>query len=333
MLFRSNQEELRKELREKGIKYEHLKDHMLPIGYKGNELIVLDVNKNNVSGYNQDLADFLTFSMIKADSAIAEELDKISVGKKYMYSRCSVLSRKFPLLLLLAFYEGISSVLKKGKIKYSLSDKKRRLSLEEKNTIGEIRFKDCYFYYDLYPFNNALLLNALHEVPTEDYNFSEFDDKEVYLDIFQTLFGTRTISKGFTNFMELFMDPITEEVCQDQGLPTDLVEFFLHANSLLVDNSFKLENNMSLYRIRSNEIVNAIAYGVLARAYARYRSTANNPNPVKMSVPRDAVLKEINECPIIQDYSCINPIAEADTYGQVTYKGPSGLTIAHNKYY
>ena len=322
-----NQEELRKELTEKGIKFDNLKEHMLPIGYKGNELIVLDVNANQVKGYGQDLADFLTFSMIKADAGLGEELDKISVGKKYVYSRCSVLSRKFPLLLLLAFHEGISSVLKKGKIKYSLSDKKRRLSLEEKNTIGEIRFKDCYFYYDLYPFNNALLLNALHEVPTDEYNFKDFDGKEVYLDIFQMLFGTRTISKGFTNFMELFMDPITEEVCQDQGLPTDLVEFFLHANSLLVDNSFKPENNMSLYRIRSNEIVNAIAYGVLARAYAEYRSTANNPNPVKMSVPRDAVLKEINECPIIQDYSCINPISEADTYGQVTYKGPSGLNM------
>ncbi len=68
-------------------------------------------------------------------------------------------------------------------------------------------------------------------------------------------------------------------------------------------------------------------YDVLAKNYAEYANTANHTNPKKMSLPKDALMRKINTCEIINDYSCINPISEAETYGAVTYKGPSGLNL------
>lgn len=321
-----NQEEFRQELLEKKINVNSLPDNELPIGIKGNKLIILDVETNKVKGTQLDLPDYIISELVKVDTSLQDELERVNVPKKYVYSRVSVLSKRFPLVLLLAFKDGLSTVIKKAGIKHEFSEKRRRLSLTEKNTIGEVQFADGFLYYDLYPFKNSLLLNALQELPTASYNYEVFDSKEVYLDLFETMFGTRNIAKGFDNFTELFLDPITKEVAESVNLPTDFTEFFLYANALLEDNAYTPENNMSLYRIRSNEIINGLLYKVLSNAYATYKNTANSNNPIKMSVPRDALLKELNACTIIQDYSIINPIYEAEAYGSVTYKGPSGLT-------
>ena len=299
----------------------------MPIGLDNGKLIVLDVDKNTIAGTQKDLPDYICDKLVEMDSSLLEELNKITVPKKFVYSRVSVLSKRFPLIILLSFKDGLSTVIKKAKIKHEFSDKRKKLSLEEKNTKGEIRFADGYLYYDLYPFRNSLLLNGLAELPTENYNFADFNDKEVYLDIFELLFKTRNIAKGFSNFIELFLDPITVEVAESVNLPTTFTEFFLHANALLEDNSYIPENNMSLYRIRSNEIVNALLYKVLSNAYATYKNTANSNNPQKMSVPKDALLKELNACTIINDYSTINPIFEVEAYGGATFKGPSGLNL------
>lgn len=322
-----NQPDLRNELKEKCIAIDGLKEEELPIGLDSGKLVVLNVNTGLIKGTTKDLPDFIVDRLVARDPNLLGELEKVTVSKKYVYSRVSVLARKFPLILLLAYHEGLTAIMKKAKIKYSISDKRKRLTLDEKNRIGEIKFADGYLYYDLYPFRNSLLLNALQELPTEDHELKEFDNKEVYLELFEMMFGSRNVAKGFSNFIHLFLDPITLEVCQDNDLPTDFTGLLLYANALLEDNAFTTENKMSLYRIRSNEIVNGLLYKVLADAYAKYTNTANNTTPIKMSIPRDKVIKEINACTIISDYSCINPIAEVEAYGGITYKGPSGLNV------
>lgn len=323
-----NQEILRSELMDMKYNLDKLKVNQLPIAIKDNkEVVILDVKTNLVQGTNMDLPDYIVTEMLKLDKGLKDELDKVNVSKKYVYSRASILSRKLPLLLVLAYKDGLTTVLRKAKIKHEFTENKKSLTLSEKNSLGEIKFADGFLYYELYPFKNSLLLNALQEMPTEIYNFSEFDTKEPYLDIIEQIDGSRQTGKALTNFIELFLDPITLEVCKDTNYPTEFTEFFLYANALLEDNSFIPENKMDLYRIRSNEIINGILYKVLAKAYARYANTANNNTPIKMSIPRDAVLKQINACTIIQDYSIINPIYEADAMGAVTYKGPSGLNL------
>jgi hypothetical protein len=325
--FYFNQENFREELDAKKIDYSKLKENELPVGLNGKSLIVLDVNTNRIKGADKDFSDYLTDEIAKAEPKALDDLDNISVGKKYVYSRVSVLSRKMPLVLLLAYKEGLTSVLRKAGVKHEFSDKRRRLTLEEKNSLGVIQFADGFLYYDIYPFRNSLLLNALQEMPTGNYNYADFDGKEVYLEIFFSMFGTRTIAKGFENFYELFVDPITKEVLEELNYPTEFTEIFLFANALLEDNVFTKENNMNLYRIRSNEMINAYLYKTLAQAYATYKSTSNGANPIKVSVPQDKLLKELMESPLIQDYSVINPIFEAEAYGSVTYKGPSGLNL------
>jgi hypothetical protein len=326
-VFHFNQENFREELASKKIDISKLKDEQLPVGLKGKTLIILDAKTNKIIGTDSDLPDYIVDEATKVDPKTLDELENVSVGKKYVYTRVSAINRKIPLVILLAFREGLSTVLRKANVRHEFSDKRRRLTLEEKNTVGMVQFSDGFLYYDLYPFRNSLLLNALQEVPTNQYSYSDFDGKEVYLELFFSMYGTRTIGKGFDNFCELFIDPITKEVLEELGYPTDFTELFLFANALLEDNTFTKENDMNLYRIRSNEMLNAYLYQILADGYATYKNTSNSSNPIKISVPQDKLLKELMESPLVQDYSVINPIFEAEAYGSVTYKGPSGLNL------
>ena len=128
------------------------------------------------------------------------------------------------------------------------------------------------------------------------------------------------VLNAFENFYDLFIDPITLEVLEDLNLPTGFVELLLYGNELLEDNQFVKENDMSLYRLRNNEITNVILYQNLADAYSRYRTTIGNKHPEKISIPKDKVLKDLIMLPSVEDMSTLNPILEAEKLRATSYK-------------
>ena len=297
-----------------------IKDNELCIGFKGKEPILLNLDTHSVDG--KDIVDLIVENSSKE---FVEKYNETKVGKKFMYSRSKVMRREIPTVLLICFYEGISTVLKKANIKHYFSDTRVRINPEEE---GIVEFSDGYLVYDKYPFENSLLMNAFADIPTKAFSYADLDDKEAYLDIFDTMYGSRGLGGYLLNFYEFMIDPITEGVLRDLGYPTDLVELILYANKLLVDNQCMKEYKADIYRVRSNEIVNVYLYNALAEAYVRYKQTSNNKNPVKMSIPRDAVLKEILTAQTIEDYSILNPIVELEKSRAITPKGPSGLNQA-----
>lgn len=297
-----------------------VKDNELCIGFKGKEPILLNLDTHSVDG--KDIVDLIVENSSKE---FVEKYNETKVGKKFMYSRSKVMRREIPTVLLICFYEGISTVLKKANIKHYFSDTRVRINPEEE---GIVEFSDGYLVYDKYPFENSLLMNAFADIPTKAFSYADLDDKEAYLDIFDAMYGSRGLGGYLLNFYEFMIDPITEGVLRDLGYPTDLVELILYANKLLVDNQCMKEYKADIYRVRSNEIVNVYLYNALAEAYVRYKQTSNNKNPVKMSIPRDAVLKEILTAQTIEDYSILNPIVELEKSRAITPKGPSGLNQA-----
>lgn len=316
--FLFNQDEVRKILEEKKIK---INDNELCIGFIDNKTPIT-VNLDTQLIGDMDIIDFIL--SIEAGKPIRDVYEGETSGKKFVYSRATIMAKQVPVILLLGYLEGLSTILRKAEIKHYFTDKRPRDLTDNQ---GVVQFSDGFLVYEKYPFENSLLMNAFADIPTKGFSYADFDSKEVYLDIFDTMFGTRIIGNAFDNFYELMIDPITKEVLEDLNLPTDFVNVVLYANSLLADNSYLKENNMSLYRIRSNELVNAYLYKAIATAYIQYRLTANNNNPVKMSVPRDVVIKQILMAQTVEDYSTLNPIVELEKSRAITPKGPSGLNL------
>ena len=320
-----NQKVIREYIEELKLDISTLPHNLLPIGINKKTVILLNVDTNIVEGTNKDLVDFIVDLITKDNPDLKKQFLDAKIGKKFMYSRVSIMSKKIPLVVLLGYKDGLTTVLRKAGIKYEFSDKRRVLTGSEKNSKGIIQFADGYLIYDAYPFSNSLLMNAFLDIDTKMYNYDLFDSKEVYVDIIQNIVGTRTFAKGIDNFFQLFIDPITLNVLNDLNMPTDFTELFLYATRLLEDNMFTRESDLSNYRIRSNEIINVYLYMIMADAYALYKDTANASTPIKMTVPQDKLMKELLSSVLVEDKNILNPAIEVTN--QCTYKGPSGLNL------
>lgn len=325
--FYLNQNYIRDYIKKNNLEFKE-DDNILPVGIENNKKIIyLDTEKNTIVGSDLEFADYVISKINETINGFKEEIGDLSSGKKFMYTTCTIMAKKVPTILLLAYLEGLTTVLKKAEIKCEFSDKRKKLETEDKLDKGCIEFADGFLYFDRYPFRNSLLLNALALIPTKEYNYTDFDGKEVYLSLFEEMYNSGMILNAFENFYELFIDPITLEVLEDLNLPTDFVNLLLYGNSLLEDNQFIKENNMSLYRLRNNEMVNVVLYQNLADAYSRYRTTVGNKHPEKMTIPRDAVIKDLVMLKNVEDFSTLNPILEAEKLRAVSYKGPSGMNL------
>jgi len=253
----------------------------------------------------------------------------IKTGSRFVYSRTSILGRNFPLVILLGFYKGLEQIMNDYDMDYEFLEKRKNLSPDEKSDNNVIRFKDGYLYYKNNMLRYGLLMNGLYIANTEEYNFKDFNDKEVYLDIFSDKYGSRNISKGIKNMLTLILDPITKEVLEDMDMPQEIDKLLLEGNTLLENKNYNGINNMTNYRIRGNEIINAHLYKVLADAFRVYKDTSKLGTPKKISVKQDMITKKLLESPLVDEYSVLNPISEVERMGKVSFKGLSGTNSDH----
>lgn len=309
--------------------YEKLVDSkILPVG-KGNKNVfyyvnfdtntVYQTNFNNSIDTKMSLIDF----MLSKSPKLKDEISKQSTGKKYMYTRVKIMNKYVPTILLLAYKNGLSNILNQIKAEYYFSDTRPRIALNE----SVVEFNDGYLVFSNVPFKNSLLLNGLLEIPTKNYSFDDFSDVLTYQDIFESIYGRRNIANAFSNFFDNFVDPITLEVLQKLSLPTDLTGLVIYANELLVDNQFRTELDIRSFRFRSAELIPARLYKLIASSYEQYKATANHRNPRKISIRKDALIKDILAQTIVEDYSELNPIVEMQKLHGATKKGPSGCNL------
>ena len=309
--------------------YEKLVDSkILPVG-KGNKNVfyyvnfdtntVYQTNFNNSIDTKMSLIDF----MLSKSPQLKDEISKQSTGKKYMYTRVKIMNKYVPTILLLAYKNGLYNILNQIKAEYYFSDTRPRIALNE----SVVEFNDGYLVFSNVPFKNSLLLNGLLEIPTKNYSFDDFSDVLTYQDIFESIYGRRNIANAFSNFFDNFVDPITLEVLQKLSLPTDLTGLVLYANELLVDNQFRTELDIRSFRFRSAELIPARLYKLIASSYEQYKATANHRNPRKISIRKDALIKDILAQTIVEDYSELNPIVEMQKLHGATKKGPSGCNL------
>lgn len=285
------------------------------IGIADSKPVFVNTDNQLTIKENKTIVDLM---MDHVPSDIKEAYEKIRSPKRLMYVNIRVMKQFIPVISLLCFWEGFSKVLKKMGVKYNLS---KSYPSEVSASENIIRFKDTYFTYNG-TMGDSLLLNGLRLLNTENYEIGEMDTISPYMDYFVKVFSKATIANALNNYYEFTIDPITLEILKDLNLPTDVVSLMIYAVNLLQDSQFTPEINQSLSRVRSNEIIPAILYKVLASQYVIYRNS-NGTKP--FSVPQDAVINEILAVPTVEDYSTLNPSLEMEMCHSISAKGFMGL--------
>lgn len=174
-------------------------------------------------------------------------------------------------------------------------------------------------------YNN--IANRCLLAPLNNLDFTEY--KSLQLNgITEDVIESSNTVMYMDNFKDLFIDPITKEVMEDMGLPTNYSDALIYCNKLLFEydrtiSSISLRNE----RMPSNsEIIQGVCYKQIADAYADYanKKRRGSKNAV-FSVKRDAVLTELVTLPNVEESSKINPVQSVDKTLTISNKGVSGI--------
>lgn len=289
------------------------------IGVNDNKPVLVDVETGFIKGTDKTIMEYIESNM---SNDCREAYEMIKVPKNTSYSLCKIMAQWIPMISLLGYWEGLSTVLKKANITITTTDKRPRLTSKQ----GAIQFNDCWMVYDDV-LDKGLLVNGLKKLDTEKYSIADFDGPEPYVNYFTKKYGKQAVINTLINAYDFMIDPITLEVLGDIGLPKDLVELCIYANSLLADNNFKQETDQSIYRIRSNEIIAGILYKEISNSYINYR---NSNGKKKLSLPKDAVIKHLLSIPTVKDYSTLNPGIDITDSRTISPKGFVGSNLSRS---
>lgn len=313
-------------------------DIYFPVGFKGRNTIILSKvtdgtlytidnsnaiiskekeNQINLSSYIIGEMERLTFGELSSKIK-----DTVKANESLTYSRVKIINKRVPMIILLAYEKGLFNILDRYDIKYEFTKKNPNIKIRDNK--AKIKFEDGWLVYDTSKVRNNLLVSGLSLIDTEGYEIADFNGKTPYLDYFQDAFNSRNVAKGIHNALSLAIDPISKEILEDLELPTNIIDLLLYANTMLEDLTAKQFNDMNIYRIRGVEQINALLYKIVADSYKNYKDSMNNRNPIKMSVPKNALIKSLMELSTVDESSDLNPSLEIDKQTAVTYRGASG---------
>ena len=305
--FYFNQNEIRE-------KYKIDENYGIPFGVMNNENVLYYDTSGGM------LSETIIATMRRADPQISEMFESVTRRKKYVYSRASILDSEIPLVVVMAYSEGLIQTMNKAKIQYELSEKRPK----HESSYDIIKFKDGYIKYRI-NYDSSLLMNGLKDCDTENYSIKDINNKEMWVD-FLDLFGGRIKADGLDNFYDLTMDPITVDICKIYDLPTDYIELLAYANMLLCDNKYNKHVDITGNRYRTNEQIAALVYEAICNSYEQYKlQIKNGRNKPSMTIKQDIVIDKLMAQPTFSDLSVFSPILEFESANAVSFKGKSGM--------
>ena len=254
------------------------------------------------------------------DETFADIYRATKAAARLNYSQASIMSNRIPLVVVMGYSLGLDNLLKMCVPDYHYEDKRYRY---DPDIEGIIKFEDRLIVYPITS-SSSMLLNGLSECPTENYRSTECNKRSMWLD-FLDEFGGRILADGLDNFVDLFIDPITEEVCEHCNIPSDYFGMLLYANSLLADNKYNRHTDITGNRYRTNEIVAGYFYKALGKAYTDYKSQIKRGRKAAMSMKRSAVIDLVMQDPMLSDLSIMSPLLEIEAANTTSFKGLSGM--------
>lgn len=259
-------------------------------------------------------------NILNTSAEFAEMYNATSTSSRYTYSKASILNTEIPVIVIMAYNEGLITAMKKGNVEFEFLDKRGKY---DANTEDIIKLSDGVIKYKL-TYESSLLMNGLKECATDEYSIKDVNTKAMWVD-FLDQFGGRLKADGLDNFYDLMVDPMTVRICKAYKLPYDYCEMMAYCNILLADNKFNKHVDISGNRFRCNEIVAGYAYKCIAKAYADYRNMLKRTSKSTMSMKQSAIIDAIMQDSTFSDASAISELAYAEAANTVSFKGHSGM--------
>lgn len=277
--------------------------------------------KQAVIGHTETIAKDIANFICSKDKPFADIYDKCKPSEKLSYSEANIMTTSIPVIVVMAFSEGLQKSMDKGKIKYRFSDKHPTTS----DTESYIKFSDGYLIYNDEKPEDSLLMTGLVKCDLSEYSIKDINQKATWLAQLDN-FGGRIKADGLDNFYDCMFDPMSIDICKKYDLPYDYVEALAYASGLLADTKYNKHSDITGNRIRTNEIIAGYLYQEMCKSYGEYANKSKRTGRgVKFVIKKSAVIDALMKDPGFSDFSVNNPILEAEAMNTMSFKGLSGM--------
>lgn len=281
----------------------------------------------------------LIISLSKTESAdLYDSLEKIkTVPTSLASSYIKMMDRWLPLILVLSHTHGFFTVLERAKIKSNVTYKitikpdddgiKRRPKYNKYKQIM-IETSDAYVTFDLNSLENIALLAPLTKMDLATYNLAALENRNYTSVILEQYSGESNLPLYIDIFKDVLIDPLTKEALLDHDLPTDFLDVFLYANMLLASGKHNSDINFNTKKIRHAEIITALVYNSIAKAYSEYAvKRKRGSKNAHFNIDKNIVMKELFELNTTAPYNSENPIEEQAVLSECSFKGLRGVNL------
>lgn len=273
-----------------------------------NEVLMVDLDRDQVVEKKQ-LMEFLL------------PLDYLNTPHEFCYLK--ILDKNLPIIFVLCYKYGLLKILDRLKVRYRVVESGKRLNLQPNECY--IKFKDKTLIYNRYPLLKSWILNGfLYFNNIKNYTMDELEIQDTYYNLLQDKGISINYLKGIDNFYNFFIDPITRDVLEQMGEPTNPRDLLIRAVELLTTEDYKDPASIENFRLRSLEKINGIIYNEIARQYAQRLN--DKTKDVTFSINTESIYQRI-----LQDQACVlaeetNPIHYLKERTGVTHAGFLGRT-------
>ena len=88
------------------------------------DLITININSDTITGTDLSLIDYIINILSDNIKSFKEDFDKLSTGKKFMYTRATIMAKKVPMVLLLGYPTGLVPLMERLNLEYEFSEKR-----------------------------------------------------------------------------------------------------------------------------------------------------------------------------------------------------------------
>lgn len=290
------------------------KDGFVFAGMVGKDPIVVDENsafyrvKNGERQLLGQIENLLQLDPTKAPVEIAE---------------FRLFSRNVPVIIALGHRFGLSKLMRILDVTPRRVLSGARLNMEE----GEyaIRFADETLVFDRSNVKAAMVLAGLNRYhkTIRQYSVDSFDDPEIYANIMEDNGMRIGFIRELELAMDMFVDPITEDLLKQMNEPITLAELLIRSVELLMIDYHPDETDMQAMRVRGYERMAGAVYTEIVKSVRRFRSRGVGTE-AKVEMNPEAVWMAINTDPSIGQVEESNPIENIKEKELLTYMGTGG---------
>lgn len=247
-----------------------------------------------------------------------------------------IMGKEIPIILLLMIAmplfkkdneNGLLDVLKETLgLEYKVVKNSNLERLPTTNRIyGVIPLQDYTLIIKYNSVTAELLLSPLFEMDLSSYGSLDINI------IMQDYIGNSNTTLYVENFVEDFIDPITQRICNVYGIPDNFVGIMLYATSLFTDYKTYTSSDIRNYRlVGPDEVINRCIYQVLSEAFAANNAKMKRGSRADITIPSDAVIQMINKLTSKAEANDISPTRSIMQRTEVSFKGHGGVNEARS---